>query len=340
MYLHTDFVTHLPIQENQKVVLFFIAKPAYKLFSSANIAPVENMTYIDRDYQPISIPFVAHYGKHGDFILDESHTQTNVLAWIMMSNHHASENMPLPKKITEHDYRELFNEHIGKNTAISVTDFNSYQTVTNYFMHKPIQQGVFTLDDTYAEDYEARKQELLEEIKTVDNTVPMTVFQLDWGDMRSLVQPNMIQGGNSSRIDYDYRDDQLEIAKITNATIHIYYNQWGIFQSYLTMIRVPFAPVAGLGGQEAHIDALVLYAQQVQQQVKNHLTKSIQQAIEYEYALDPKEYEEDIPEFVALYNQLSSMVKPVISDDQNTEQIKSFADSLTLEQLKLWHSTI
>lgn len=336
MYLHTDFVTHMPIQENQKVILFFIAKPTLPRYLAKQPTVIENMSYIDTTYQPISIPFVARYGEHGDFILDPNHTTTNSLAWFMLKTHQANEDMALPTTITEHNYREIFNENIRNNVAISVTDYNHYQTATEELMFQPVRQGVFTRDETYAKDYENRKQALINHAKTMEPHDDTDVlFSFAFRDLKPLVQPNMIQSGQSTRIQNEYRIDQLEISQITNVSIHLYYNQWGIFQKYLEMIRVPFSPVTGLGSQSDYPEIYSIYAREVTQQAKNLFTRTIQSIIENEYEL-LNEAQNDQPEFVTYYQKLAEKYNMQIDNDEDPKQIKRFANALTLDELEKW----
>lgn len=312
MYLHTDFVTRFPIIPGQNVMLFFIQPTVHTLRP-------ENMTYTDTCYEPVSLPFIAKYGEHGDFIVDTSHSVENTIAWRLLCG-----NSDVPSTISEQTYHSIVQPvRDVESLIISVTDYDSYQRVTKELMHQPVRQGVFTRDVTYAEQYE--------------QAVASYTSQSD--NLPVLVQPNMRQYGRPDYLDPCYRVDQQTFAKLPVPSIHRYFMNWRVFQAYLELIRVPFGPVMGLGDQVMHLDMYALHVEQVQSQIKHVYSTKIQQAIEFDYMLDPEEYEAgDVPEFVDFYTALvqNRLVLSGGCDENDAESIRLFCEQLSLDDCREW----
>lgn len=350
MYLHTDFVTHLPIVEGQKVMVFLIAQR--KPFGVPE--PVSNQTYADKLYEPITLPFIAHYGEHGDFILDSEHHNVNTFMWSVSSKRHIKKELPMPDTITEQTYRDMLSPEIADRILISATDYDSYVETVDHLIDQPVRQGVFTRDETYREAYIQCQTQWLDYIHEMNAYIkthtPMDMYKdlnmkMDLMDrvetLQPLAQPNMLNMGSRSRVKPPYEDAQIDMAQNTNPELDFFLNGWGIFQAYLDMIRVSFAPVTGIGGQEPHVDMQIWYAEQIVKQVSNTMMEDIIDVIVDDVYLDTDEYDNvDVPKFVQVYHQLSKELRTSIINDENELEILAFLSSCSFDQLKKWHATI
>lgn len=338
-YYYTDFVTHLPVIEDQKVILFFITKESLYFRMKETI---ENKSYINAMFQPLSFPLIARYNDHGDFILDPEHKIENQFVWNRLEQHLKPEHqVNLPEIIDNNTYKDLFkDDNVRNNTVLSVTDYASYIDVSETLMNQPARQGVFTRELTYVEEYNQRRQEFAD---FIEEHKALSDYDMDWAlirnSLRAIASPDMKLQTGGQIINPLNLQDQLAIHHMQDPTIHQHLLLWSVFTAYLEIIRTPFAPVAGIGFQTKDADILILQAKQVENQVRRMLADDIRKMFIYDFYLNPEDYKkdnQDCPAFVTYYDKLTNVVGTQIHDLNDIADVNAFMSKCSLEQLEEW----
>lgn len=248
-YLYTDFVTRLPIQPGQKVILFFINETLYKqMFHQKNTQnPNEGFSAINKKAIPVSYPFIAHYGDHGDFVLDTAHTVENQAAWTLLhlnydSNLKDTVDLTMPLTFDHNKINDLM-----KNAGISVTTYNTFIKASDKLKNTLARQGIFSSNNTVSGEYYARKHTLKTYFNTVEDKRQAVGLTMDM-DQMTPIQPDIINRKAFSLM-LTNEKHQKWIAAHADKTIDTHIIRWEAFTSYLEIARIPFGPVAGIGSQ-------------------------------------------------------------------------------------------
>ncbi|AUS02888.1 coil containing protein [Vibrio phage 2.275.O._10N.286.54.E11] len=253
-WYETDFLTNLPIQDDDEVMVFFLEQ-------QHGLVPTSSITYSHDIYRPIGIPIQGWYDDYGRYKLNEGdivydhmleHLRSKVMPMEEGSNRY-HEKAVIPETMTwENVFENIHEERLKTHSH--------YNGSKNHIVEVAIHRSIYDMmseecttwkgTQTWNDEYQDLKAKIAKAREDIDNGTPeriaSAIMRMEIGEILGRFAP--FDSVSFKDMYYAAVDDGQEDHYLRALA------KMKVFNTNLSMLRKSWMPQAGTGSQDAEFE--------------------------------------------------------------------------------------